>query len=91
MCPTFLGEKLVDEHAKTVLRMVAHRLEVVMNRPFAAFGEQAFAYRDYLAGPSGRLRPEGYPLCRVVLADKSHNTPRKVSLYMRYPICYNFL
>lgn len=29
-----------------------------MNRPFAAFGEQAFAYKDYLAGPSGRLRQE---------------------------------
>ena len=57
----FLGEKLVVEHAKTVLRMLAHRPEVVMNRPFAAFGEQAFAYRDYLAGPFGRLRPEGLP------------------------------
>ncbi len=29
-----------------------------MNRPFAAFGEQAFAYRDYPKGPSGRLRQE---------------------------------
>jgi len=31
----FLGEKLVDEKVKTVLRMFAHRPEVVMNRPFA--------------------------------------------------------
>ncbi|CBE67688.1 putative Methyltransferase type 11 [Candidatus Methylomirabilis oxygeniifera] len=30
-----------------------------MDQPIAsAFGEQAFAYRDYLAGPSGRLRQE---------------------------------
>lgn len=56
--PTFLGEKLVDEYVKTVLRMLTHRPEVVMNRPFAAFGEQAFVYRDYLEGPSGRLRQE---------------------------------
>src|SRR5574337_2005847 len=30
-----------------------------MDQPIAsAFGEQALAYRDYLAGPSGRLRQE---------------------------------
>jgi S-adenosylmethionine-dependent methyltransferase len=29
-----------------------------MNGSFAAFGKQAIAYRDYLAGPSGRLRQE---------------------------------
>lgn len=46
----FSGETLVDEHVKTVLRMVAHRSEVMMNRPFAAFGEQAFAYRGYREG-----------------------------------------
>ena len=33
------GETLVNEHVKIVLRMLAHRPEVVMNRPFAAFGE----------------------------------------------------
>ncbi|MDE2179675.1 MAG: hypothetical protein KGJ40_02360 [candidate division NC10 bacterium] len=35
-----------------------------MNRPLAAFGEQAFAYRDYLEGSSGHLRQE-IAWCRV--------------------------
>lgn len=34
----FSDETLVDEHVKTVLRVLAHRPEVVMNRSFAAFG-----------------------------------------------------